>query len=200
VGSVKITDYPPGATPLEPDDLAKLIPDLATRADLNLAEQSNILRALLWARGNRAIRSELLSMHGLLRLHKEMFGAVWTWAGQTRSRELNLGVDAYKIREELPRLCGNVSYWVEHETYPWEELAVRFHHKLVWIHPFVNGNGRHARLAGDLLLEFHGQEPLPWGGSEGLVEASPRREEYITALRDADRGSFARLVRFATST
>ncbi len=196
---MKLNEYPPGATPLEPEDLEKLIPDLATRAELNAAEQANILRAMLWARSDRRLRGGLLSTNGLLRLHKEMFGAVWKWAGQIRTRELNIGVDAHQIREELPKLCGDVSYWVEHQTYPWPELAVRFHHRLAWIHPFLNGNGRHARLASDLLLEFHGEDPLPWGGNVELVEASPHRDEYIAALQAADRKRYAPLVSFCTS-
>jgi Fic-DOC domain mobile mystery protein B len=196
---VKLTDYPPAATLLEPEDLEKLIPDLLTRAELNAAEQANILRALLWARTNRALRTELLSIGGFQRLHREMFRAVWRWAGEIRSRELNIGVEAYRIREEIPKLCGDVGYWIEHGTYPWPELAVRFHHRLVWIHPFLNGNGRHARLASDLLLEYQGEPPLSWGGDVGLVEASPGRAEYIAALRDADRGSYERLLEFATS-
>jgi Fic-DOC domain mobile mystery protein B len=128
-----------------------------------------------------------------------MFGAVWKWAGELRSRELNIGVEAYRIRQELPQLCGDVAYWIEQRTFAWPELAVRFHHRLTWIHPFLNGNGRHARLAGDLLLESHGEPPLPWGGDVGLVEASPRRSEYISALREADAGSIEGLLAFATA-
>jgi Fic-DOC domain mobile mystery protein B len=196
---VKLTDHPAGATPLEPEDLEKLIPDLTTRAELNAAEQANIVRALVWARGNRALRRELLSVGGLQRLHQQMFGAVWKWAGEIRTRELNIGIEAYRIRQELGQLCGDVAYWTAHQTFPSPEIAVRFHHRLAWVHPFLNGNGRHARLAGDLWLEYHGQPPLPWGGRADLVEASPHRDEYIASLREADRANFERLLRFATS-
>jgi Fic-DOC domain mobile mystery protein B len=190
----------PGATPFSLEDLSGLIPDLSTRAELNIAEQRNITRAVLWAQRNRRIRQELLSIPGLCRLHEEMFKAVWRWAGRIRSSEKNIGVPAHTIREQTVQLCENTRLWIAESVFPWPEIAVRFHHRLVEIHVFHNGNGRHARLASDLLLRYHGQPQLPWGGDRSLVESSPGRTEYITALEEADSHDLERLLRFATST
>lgn len=190
--------YPAGATPLEPDALEQLIPTLATQGDLNRAEAQNIASAMEWARSNPQLRHDLLSVSGLLRLHREMFGDVWKWAGRFRLHQTNLGDEPSQIPTKTQALCDDIVYWVDHHTYPWPELAVRFHHRLVSIHPFVNGNGRHARLAADLLLQYNGHGPLPWGG-QALVEESSLRREYIAALQEADRDSYERLVRFAES-
>jgi len=126
-----------------------------------------------------------------------MFGETWRWAGKNRTHNTNIGVDYPEINEQIAQLCGNVAYWIEHEIFPWPELAIRFHHALVSIHPFVNGNGRHARLAADVLLECHDHQPLPWGGGDSaLGSAGEAREEYLAGLREADEADFSRLVRF----
>jgi Fic-DOC domain mobile mystery protein B len=127
-----------------------------------------------------------------------MLGETWRWAGRYRNKNTNIGLDFHLIREEVPKLCSDVTFWVDNDTYPWPDLAIRFHHRLVKIHPFVNGNGRHARLAADVLLEANGQSALPWGG-ESLVWATPEREEYLAALREADRNDYQRLAQFAQS-
>jgi len=194
---VKI-EYPPGATPLEAEDLEQLIPTLSTQRQLNEFEARNILKAEQWARGSSRLRGQLLSVSGLLQLHQRMFGDTWKWAGRYRTRDTNIGIDWRQIQEQVPALCGDVRYWVENRTWPWHEIAVRLHHRLALIHPFVNGNGRHARLAADLLLEWNGQPRLGWG-SGSLVEQSERRAEYIAAIQEADRGSLERLLRFAQS-
>ncbi len=190
--------YPPGATPLELEDLEDLLVEVTTQRELDRAEARNIIKAVEWAKTTTRLRKELLMVSGLLRLHEHMLGETWRWAGQYRNKNTNIGSDFPLIREEVPRLCGDATYWVENDTYPWPELAIRFHHRLAKIHPFVNGNGRHARLAADLVLEYNGHAALPWGGSN-LVKASPERDEYIAALHEADREDYGRLVRFAQS-
>jgi len=188
-------EYPHGATPLDLDDWTALVPSIATQADLNEFEAQNIQRADQWARGNARLRREFPSVGTLLELHKQMLGDTWKWAGRHRSKNFNIGIEWTQISEQVGALCGDARHWVE-QNWQWREIGVRFHHRLVWIHPFVNGNGRHARLAADLLLEFHGQPRLGWDGGS-LVEQSERRTEYIAALREADAGSFDRLVRFS---
>lgn len=191
-------DYAPGATPLEPEELEELIPDLVTQRQLNEFEAQNIASAEQWANRNTRFRGRLLSVPGLLELHKRMFADTWKWAGRFRKSNKNIGSDWPYISEQVQALCGDANYWVKHKSWTWPELAVRFHYRLVSIHPFVNGNGRHARVAANLLLEYNGEPRLPWGGLP-LVEEGERRAEYIAALHDADKGNTERLVRFALS-
>ena len=127
-----------------------------------------------------------------------MFGDTWKWAGQIRQSNKNIGIDWPYIGEGVQALCGDATFWVEHGTWPWPEIAVRFHHRLVAIDPFVNGNGRHARLAANLLLEYNGENRLSWGGVS-LVEQGQLRCAYISALRRADKGDVGPLVEFAQS-
>jgi len=149
------------STPLSPEEQEGLIPSYITlRAELNEAEQSNILEAEEWA-FNR--KRDVLSERFLNDLHKRMFGHVWKWAGQYRRIRKNIGIDTYKIPMELRNLLDDVRFWIENGTYEPDEIAARFHHRLVWIHMFPNGNGRHARTAADLLLVALGQPRFTWG-------------------------------------
>lgn len=184
------------ATPLEPEERAQLIPTyITTRAQLNEAEQINITEADDWA---FARKRDALSEDFLLGLHRRMFRKVWRWAGSFRTTERNIGVDAYKIGVELRMLLDDVRFWIENATYPPDEIAVRFHHRLVWIHPFPNGNGRHARMAADLLAVALGRPRLTWG-SASLVEAAKTRAAYVAALKAADNHDIAPLLVFARS-
>ncbi len=184
------------ATPLEPDERSQVIPTyVTTRAQLNEAEQIGITNADQWA---FARTRDVLSESFLLNLHKRMFGTVWKWAGDLRTTERNIGVPAFKIGVELRALLDDVRSWIEHATYPPDEIAVRFHHKLVWIHPFAHGNGRHARMAADLLAVALGRPRFTWG-SANLVEPAATRAQYVAALRAADRHDLAPLIAFARS-
>ena len=146
------------ATPLTPDERAQLIPTyITTRAQLNEAEQIGIADADRWAFRRKR---DVLDEDFLLALHKRMLGGVWQWAGTFRNTERNIGIAAYLIGVELRTLIGDVKYWIEHNTFPIDEIAVRFHHRLVAIHPFPNGNGRHSRLAADLLIVSLGSGPI----------------------------------------
>jgi Fic-DOC domain mobile mystery protein B len=188
-----------GQTPLDPDEAAQLLRSaVATRGELDIVEQQNIAQATQWAFSRRRSPQDVLHERFLRRLHKEMFGEVWRWAGTYRTTARNIGVEAWMIQQEIGRLVGDALYWVEHDTYGADELCVRFHHRLVAIHPFPNGNGRHSRLAADVLSASLGQDPLAWG--RGLhLDAGPLRTGYITALREADAGNLAPLVEFANS-
>ena len=193
--------YPPGATPLSPDERDGLIPDyITTHSELNELEQDNIQEANLWVRGKKSLN--ILEVKFVYELHKQMFGKVWRWAGKARKSDKNIGVDWHLISTELPKLLEDLQYWITNKTYSWDEIGARFHHHMVQIHVFPNGNGRHARLITDLTLEIHGQDVFSWGMKEGRtpldVESNLRRK-YIDALVAADKSNYAPLFLFVRS-
>jgi Fic-DOC domain mobile mystery protein B len=189
--------HTPGATPLDPDEIAGLIPrSITTVAALNAYEAENILAAMEWLENAR--RKDPLSDDFLKELHRRMFGRTWRWAGQYRLTGKNIGVDPANIAVQIRELTRNCRAQIDAGGIPLDHLAARFHHRLVWIHPFANGNGRHARLATDLLLELRGGEPFSWGAAN-LDNQGPVREAYIEALREADRNNFEPLVAFVRS-
>ena len=184
------------ATPLEPDERRQIIPTyITTRAQLNEAEQIGITEADEWAFKRKR---DVLSERDLLALHKRMFGKVWRWAGAFRTTERNIGVAPHMIATQLRMLLDDVRFWIDNNTYPLDEIAVRFHHKLVWIHPFPNGNGRHTRLAADLLAVSLGRPRFTWG-SASIVETAATRAQYVVALKVADAYDIAPLLAFARS-
>lgn len=190
------SELPLGATPIDPDEADGLIPDhVTTRGELDELEEANIQDGLAW--GLRS-RKETLSEDFLYELHRRMFDAVWEWAGKVRLTDKTIGVDKNIVRPQVRKLVEDARYWRDHEVYEPDELAVRFHHRLVSIHPFPNGNGRHARLMADLLVRELGDEPFSWGGSS-LTNTSDLRSDYISALRAADSGDIDPLMRFARS-
>jgi Fic-DOC domain mobile mystery protein B len=196
---MKFNDIP-GATPLDEETLRGLIPNLTTQGELNEFEAKNIADAIRWASSSRKLKKDLLSVSGLILLHKKMFEQTWTWSGQFRTRETNIGVTPHRIQTDLGILLGNVQFWFENKTYQVDEIAIRFHHRLVWIHPFPNGNGRFSRLATDLLLEFNQQKKFKWG-QQDLAQATQDRELYLKALRRADRtDDYYELLKFAKSS
>jgi Fic-DOC domain mobile mystery protein B len=196
-----LTDTAPGATPLRLEDLKGLKHSVTTLAELNELEALNIVEGQEWALKARSTRiPEILTDEYVQRLHKEMFGEVWAWAGQYRVHDTNIGVPYPNIRPDLRTVYDDVRYWSEHGTYPADEVAIRLHHRLVKVHPFANGNGRHARMMADLMLlkHFKGQR-LPWGG-DTLGQADPRRGEYIQALHAADANHYDALLEFCRSS
>jgi Fic-DOC domain mobile mystery protein B len=187
---------PDDATPLELSEREGLKQTwITTRADLNEAEQANIDVGTGWAFGNRA---DIITERFVRDLHKRMLGDVWSWAGTYRLTERNIGIEAYRIPTELHTLLGDVNYWVENKTYPPDEIAIRFHHRLVAIHPFPNGNGRHARLMADLLIGRLGGPPFSWGGNN-LGDIGTMRRAYVHALRSADAHDINPLLAFSRS-
>jgi Fic-DOC domain mobile mystery protein B len=183
-----------GQTELSEEDRLGLIPSyIATRGELFDAEQRNIVEALLRPPPSIAL---VLDDKYLRDLHKAMFGAVWTWAGEYRQRETNIGIDPVRVSTEVRTLVDDARAWVEYGSYERDELCVRFHHRLVHIHPFVNGNGRHGRVAADYLVASLGGDRFTWGaGSE--VSTDELRTAYRRALEVADQGEVAELVGFA---
>lgn len=191
-----------GATPLGPDDVEGLIPTwVATRSELNEVEERNISQAQMWASRRSWTVDAALDTVALIDLHRRMLGEVWTWAGKLRGRETNLGVDPLSIRTELHTLGRDVVVQLaDTSTSAWtlDEVAARFHHRLVSIHPFPNGNGRHARLATDVLLSAVGVPSFTWGRT--LLDAqSQARIAYLSALRAADRQEYEPLLNFVRS-
>jgi len=189
-------DYPPGATPLDPDEAAGLIPGhIATIGQLNDWEAQNIVQAELWLRGRRR---ELLSMEFVRLLHKRMFSETWKWAGKFRDSEKNVGIDPAHISSRTKDLLEDIKAQLQYKSYSIDEIAARFHHRLVSIHPFANGNGRHARLMTDLLLEEHGAPRFSWGQNSSEA-AETIRQQYIAALRAADGKDYQPLFNFVRS-
>ena len=192
--------YTFGQTPIDEEEKQGLIPILFTREQLNAFEQDNIEEARRWAMRKTTLRrSDVLTESFLLRLHKRMYQHVWTWAGTLRTSNKNIGVPFYQVPIELRSLLDDARYWLEHSTYTHTELAVIFHHRLVKIHLFPNGNGRHARLCADIMIAQYGASPLTWGGTVDLGEESTIRKRYISALRKADEGDYEALLAFAVA-
>jgi len=188
---------PDDATPLDAEEREGLLQTwITTRADLNEAEQANIDGAVAWTERRRD--ADILTEGFVFELHKRMFGDVWSWAGSTRQTGKNIGIDPVQIHIQLGGLLRDARYWVDNRSFPPDEIAVRLHHGLVAIHPFPNGNGRHARLVADLLIVQLGGAPFSWGGGT-LRDIGTLRAEYIAALRAADLHDFSPLLAFARS-
>lgn len=186
---------PKGTTPLDPDETnGLLLTHITSREELNYWEQQNISEAEEWAFGRR--QRDLLSQGFICRLHKKMLGDVWKWAGSFRTSQKNIRIDPWQIATELGQLLGDVNAWIKYDTYPPDEIAARFHHRLVQIHPFSNGNGRHARLMTDLLLEQILNQPRFTWGRENLADTGETRNKYIAALQAADQSDFTLLFQF----
>jgi len=184
------------ATPLDEDEREALVPSYITsRGELNEAEQANILEAEEWAFTRKR---DVLNERFLDDLHKRMLGRVWRGAGTHRRSGKSVGIDAYQIPTALRQMINDCRYWIAHHTYTPDEIAARFHHRLVWIHPYTNGNGRHARLATDLLLTSLGLQRFSWG-RESLVDTGETRQRYVEALRAADKHDFGPLLEFVRS-
>jgi Fic-DOC domain mobile mystery protein B len=184
------------ATPLTPEEQQGLkLAYIATRGELNAAEQENIARGQDWA---FARKRNILTEAFIIALHRRMFGDVWRWAGKFRTSARNIGIDHWQIRPELRTLLDDAGAWVANGTYPSDEIAIRLHHRLVLIHPFPNGNGRHARLIADLFIVQLGGKRFSWG-SGSLHNPGELRRRYIDALHAADRHDIEALLAFARS-
>lgn len=182
-----------GATPLDYDEKLLLIPKhIYTMEELNAFEHANIVQAETWA-----LRSKFLLLTSYIKnLHTKMFDKTWKWAGKFRQSEKNIGVDSYKIPYELEYLLQDLKYQLENNIYDLDEMAARFHHRLVSIHCFPNGNGRHARLMTDLLLIKNNGRRFSWGGGASQKENNEVRKLYINALRQADTNNIQPLLDF----
>lgn len=188
-------------TPLTEEEKLDLMPSLSTRAELNEAERANIHAARLWAMRKASLRrADLLTDAFARELHRRMFNQVWRWAGKYRTSDRNLGWEWPRIPEGMRTLLDDARYWDEHATHPPAEIAVRLHHRMVVIHPWPNGNGRHARLLADILIAARGIPALTWGASLDLAQPGLARTQYIAALKSADQNDYQPLLDFASSS
>ncbi len=189
-------DSPDGATPLDPDEMEGLrFSHVATRGELDQLEQANIVDGMVWLKKKKG--PDVLTEGFVCDLHKQLFGKVWKWAGSFRHTEKHIGVDPLQIAIQLRQLLDDARYWIENDTYSPLELAARFHHKLVYIHPFPNGNGRHGRIMADALLTKLMDAPgIDWAGGYKLESMNERRDQYIAALRAADEHDYTALLDF----
>jgi Fic-DOC domain mobile mystery protein B len=188
-------DYPEGATPIDTDETeGLLLTHITTRGELDRWEQDNIVEALIWL--DRTKPTDILNEQFIKNLHQRMFANVWKWAGYFRQSDKNIGVPWYQISTSLKNLCDDVDLWINLKEESPDEIAVRFHHRLVSIHPFSNGNGRHARFMTDLLLENILDCPRFTWGSEKLTTSGNARQRYIAALHAADEYNYEPLLEF----
>lgn len=193
-------EYIDGQTPLEEDEKqGLLIPTIATRGELDEFEQQNIEKAILWVMG-RSFKSETVFTADFIRtVHKRMYGDVWTWAGEFRKSKKNIGIEYWQIPVQLKQLLDDAIYWYQNNTYPPDEMAVRFKHRLVSIHCFSNGNGRHSRLMADIIIEKLYKLPVFTWGAANLTKSSDARKEYLKSVKAADKGDYSLLMAFARS-
>jgi len=186
--------YPEGATPIDGDEAYALIPShITTQRELNEWESQNIQKATIWGLSRK--RSDLLSLGFVKELHNRMFNETWAWAGKFRQTDKNIGVAWEQVPVEILKLVHDVEHWLTESVFSVEESAIRLHFRMVSIHPFPNGNGRHARLLADILLYNHDLPRIDWG-KESLDFTGTTRERYIAALRAADRGDFSQLLSY----
>jgi Fic-DOC domain mobile mystery protein B len=192
-------DYPFGSTPLDPDEAIDLFPShIRNQADLNLWEEANITQAELWVnKRQRQFHMSTVLTEGFVReLHRRMFNRTWRWSGTFRKSNKNIGVDWTQISVKLNDLLLNTIYQLDHSADAIDEIATRFHHQLVWIHAFPNGNGRHARLMTDCLLMTKDMKRFSWGANYASISTDLLRTKYIDALRKADRSDYSELLSF----
>lgn len=193
-------EYIDGQTPLDEEEKeGLLIPAIATRGELDEYEQQNIEQSIQWSMG-KLFKPEVIFTEAFIRnLHKRMYGNVWDWAGDFRKTNKNLGVDKWQIPTELNNLLDDARYWYENQTYPPNEIAIRFKHRMVSIHCFPNGNGRHSRLMADLIIEKIYRQPVfSWGAAKLSCEGDSRTA-YLKAIKTADAGDYSLLLVFARS-
>jgi Fic-DOC domain mobile mystery protein B len=193
-------DYIDEQTPLDEDEKeGLLIPTIATRGELDEFEQQNIELALLWSLKHSFKAENVFTEEFLKTLHKRMYGNVWAWAGEFRRTNKNIGVDRWQISIELRKLLGDMKFWYANNIFSPDETTIRFKHRLVSIHCFPNGNGRHSRLMADIVIEkIYKQLHYSWGASN-LVKSGDQRNAYLSAMKEADKGNIQPLINFARS-
>jgi Fic-DOC domain mobile mystery protein B len=193
-------EYINGQTPLDEDEIEDLkIKTIATREELDEFEQNNIEDANMWVLSKKFTIEKLMTESFIRKLHKRMYGKVWSWAGEFRKTNKNIGIDKWQIPSALKSLLDDTLFWVKNETFPPDEIAIRFKHRLVTIHCFPNGNGRHSRLMADIIIEkIYSKNLFTWG-AQNLVKQNEARNNYLIAVRNADKNDYSTLLKFARS-
>lgn len=195
-----ILQYINGQTPIDEDEKeGLLIPSIVSRGELDEFEQKNIEEAIRWLI-RRKFQADFVFTDQFVRLlHKKMYGDVWGWAGHFRKTDKNNGIDKWQIPMALRTLNDDAQFWIGHETFPPDEIAIRYKHRIVSIRCFPNGNGRHSRLMADVIIEKILGKPLFTWGSDNLVPDGSARKGYLKAIRSADAGDYGPLMNFARS-
>lgn len=190
-------EYIDGQTPLDEDEKdGLLINSISTRGELDEFEQQNIESAIQWILTRKFKNEQIFTEAFIQDLHKRMYGQVWQWAGKYRRTNKNIGVDKLQIPVDLKALLDDAMYWITNDIFPPDEVAIRFKHKLVSIHCFPNGNGRHSRLMADIIIEkIYNQPVFTWGGANSSNE-NDIRDKYLRAIKAADKGEFSLLLEF----
>jgi len=186
-----------GETPLEDEEKEGIkIKTISSKSELNEFEQQNIEDALAWITRKNLNQETILSQKFIRQVHHQMFKNVWKWSGKFRKSDKNIGTHHKEISVSLKILCDDTSYWIENKTFEPDEIAIRFKHKLVSIHCFPNGNGRHSRLMADIIIEkVFGEKVFTWG-MHSNISSIQLRETYIKSIRAADQNNFAPLLKF----
>lgn len=193
-------EYIDGQTPIDEEEKdGLLIETISTKSELDEFEQLNIEEVLQWLFGKKFKPKQVCTEKFICNLHKRMYGNIWAWAGTFRKTDKNIGVDKHQISIELKVLCDDALYWIENSTYSPEEIAIRFKHRIVSIHCFPNGNGRHSRLMADIIIEkLFKKAPFSWG-TNNLSKANETRKAYLKAVKQADKNMYQHLLDFACS-
>ena len=190
--------YQDGQTPLDEEEMDGLkVQSITTHGELNELEQLNIEQAVEWIILNQFSAAQILTEAFIKKLHKKMFSDVWKWAGTFRKSQKNIGVDWIKIGSDLKYLMDDTNFWIINKTYSPDEITIRFKHRLVNIHCFPNGNGRHSRLMADIIIENVFDQPIYSWNSSNMVKPDAIRKKYINAIREADNGNIQPLMKFA---
>jgi len=191
-------DYMNGQTPLDEDEKdGLLIPTITNRGELDEFEQLGVEKANEWLLSRKFSVNKILTENFVKDLHKRMFNDIWKWAGEFRKSNKNIGVDKFIIGMELKNLLDDCNYWIENKVFSEDEIAVRLSHRMVLIHPFANGNGRHSRLMADILIAKGFGKPYFTWGSVNLTKEGEARKKYLEALRAADQNDYKSLIEFA---
>lgn len=193
-------EYIKGQTPIDEEEKEGLkIKTISTRGELDEFEQSNIEEAIEWSMKSKFSLDHILTVKFIKEVHRKMFSEVWNWAGTFRNSNKNIGVDKHQIHSHLLSMLDDCKFWINNKTYCEDEIAVRFKHRLVKIHPFPNGNGRHSRLCADILISHVFIKPVfTWGGTD-LTEHNENRDKYLAAIYKADEELIEPLMAFARS-
>jgi len=189
-----------GRTPLEEEEKeGLLLKSISTRGELDEFEQLNIEKAVAWSLGRKFTRETILTEDFVKDLHRRMYSEVWKWAGEFRTTNKNIGADKHEIGIELKKLLDDVSFWIENTSFPADEIAIRFSHRIVSIHCFSNGNGRHSRLIADIIVSRVLDRSVFSWGSANLTSRGDARAAYLAAIHEADQGNITPLIAFARS-
>ncbi|MHB8339053.1 MAG: mobile mystery protein B [Ignavibacteriaceae bacterium] len=191
-------DYSDGHTPLDEDEKdGLLIKTITTRGELDEFEQLGVEKANVWLLTRRLDAKRILTEEFVKELHKRMFSDIWEWAGEFRKTDKNLGIDKFMIGIELKKLLDDCRFWIEKKTFTEDEIAIRLSHRMVSIHPFANGNGRHSRLIADVLINKQFKKSYFSWGSRNLVKHGEAHKQYLKALKEADKLNYKPLIEFS---